>query len=139
MQNKLATIHFAETLDQLNAFATCDLSNYRDRYRDVIDMETIYISLKDYSVSDGLQKAEVEACVKLVTYNGSACSVSEENINMLFTKSAECKTQIVCGPSVLRCKGCGSFLSLVEGKKCSYCGESIDLEKHDWVIRKYNA
>ena len=139
VQNKLATVHFAETDGQINAFAVCDLSGLKDGYKNVIDMQTEYISLKSYSVSNGLQNALLEAFVKLICLNGEKCTVRNEHISMLLTKSADCKTQVVCGPSVLKCKGCGTSLSLLEGKKCAYCGKDMDLEKHDWVIREYEV
>lgn len=43
----------------------------------------------------------------------------------------------VCGVSVLKCKGCGSSLSLMEGKTCRYCGRNLDLKQFDWVIADY--
>ena len=137
IQNKLASVHFAENAAQINAFAACDLSGLQSRYKNVIDIQTDYISLRNYTVENGLQKALVEAVVKLVSLNGEKCSVSSENIKLLCTKSAECKTQIVCSPYVMKCRGCGASISLLEGKTCSYCGTEIDLEKHDWVIREY--
>ena len=137
IQNKLASVHFAENAAQINAFAACDLSRLQGRYKNVIDIQTDYISLRNYTVENGLQKALVEAAVKLISFNGKKCSVYNENIKLLCTKSAECKTQIICSPYVLKCRGCGASISLLEGKKCSYCGGEIDLEKYDWVIREY--
>ncbi len=137
IQNKLATVFFAETNAQINAFAVSDLSGLKEKYKNVIDFETEYICMKDYSVKDNLQRARLEVAVKLVLLDGDKSSVKKENLEMLVTKSADCKTQVVCPPSLLICKGCGASLSLLEGKKCSYCGNEIDLEKHDWVIREY--
>ena len=108
------------------------MSGYKDKYKNVIDLETEYICMKKYSVSDNLQNAWIEAAVKYVVLEGDKSSVKTANIEMLVTKSAECKTQIVCAPSVLRCKGCGASLSLLEGKRCRYCDTEIDLEKSDW-------
>ena len=31
----------------------------------------------------------------------------------------------------------GASLSLLEGKRCAYCGNELDLEQYDWVIREY--
>jgi rRNA maturation endonuclease Nob1 len=139
VQNKLASVCFADTNSELNAFASSDLSYLKDRYKNVIDIQTEYISLKNYSVEKGLQKARVEAEIKLVSYDGVKCSVKNETVNILFTKSSACKTQVVCAPSLLRCKGCGASLSLLEGKKCKYCGQEMDLEQHDWVIREFKV
>ena len=54
-------------------------------------------------------------------------------------KDASCKTQAVCGASVMRCQGCGASLSLMEGKTCSYCGRDLDLKAYDWVIDSYDV
>ncbi|MBO4705493.1 MAG: hypothetical protein J5647_07140 [Spirochaetaceae bacterium] len=139
VQNKLASVCFAETSGEINAFATTDLTYLKDRYKDVIDLQTEHISLKNYSVEGGLQKARVDAYIKLVKYDGAKCTVKDETVSMLFTKSSECKTQVVCAPALLKCRSCGASLSLLEGKKCKYCGNEIELEKHDWVIREYKA
>ncbi|MBQ7058250.1 MAG: hypothetical protein IJM83_02980 [Firmicutes bacterium] len=58
-------------------------------------------------------------------------------INLTLIKSAACKTQAVCGASVLKCRGCGASLSLMEGKRCAYCGRELDLKMYDWVITNY--
>ena len=101
-------------------------------------MTTDYISLKNYYVKNGLQYAEVEANVTLVNFNGNKCKKSSETIKMLLTKSAACKTQVVCGPSIMRCRGCGKPMTLLEGRICRQCGTDIYLERFDWVIREYN-
>ena len=58
---------------------------------------------------------------------------------MTLIKDAGCRTQAVCGASVLKCKSCGASLSLMEGKKCEYCGRDLDLAAYDWVIAKYDV
>lgn len=137
VQNKITAVHFAETEGQINAFAASDLSPNLGLYKDVIDVQTDDIMLQDYTVSEGLQKASVQANVRLLVLDGKKCNIKNETVKMLFTKSAECKTQVVCAPSVLRCRKCGASLSLLEGKRCAYCGNELNLEQYDWVIREY--
>ena len=62
----------------------------------------------------------------------------DEKLKITMIKDAGCKTQAVCGPSVLKCKGCGAGLSIMEGKTCKYCGRDLDL-KFDWVISQYES
>lgn len=54
-------------------------------------------------------------------------------------KSADCKTQNISEPSVLKCKGCGMSLSLMDGKRCAYCDHELDFAQYDWVITKYES
>ena len=56
---------------------------------------------------------------------------------MTLVKDVNCKTQAVCGPYVMRCRSCGSNLSLMDGKTCRYCGIEPDWKLFDWVIEEY--
>lgn len=138
VQNKISAIHFADNLNQINAFSEIDLSEYLKNYANVIDVDTLSLSLNSYDVKDGLQIAEVSAALLLHQYVDSKFKTTEENIKMRLIKSDTCKTQAVCGPSIFTCKSCGSSLSLMEGKKCAYCGHELDMKKYEWTISKYS-
>ncbi len=139
IQNKLAVIHYAESAAQINTFSLCDMTGFLERYKDVIDMEIKYIALDNYRVDKGLQVAEVSADVRLTGYNGKKCTARNESLKLVLTKAADCKTQVVCGPSVMTCHHCGSSISLLDGRLCTQCGNDIGLERYDWVIREYKV
>lgn len=139
IQNKLASVHFAETPQQINAFTTFDLSYMLNAYQNVVDIDTDYISLRYYNVdqASGLQVAGVEAYLTLSEYINGKIKRRDEKLQLTLTKSAACTTQAVCGPSIFKCKGCASSLTLLNGRLCPTCGADINLEAHDWVIRNY--
>lgn len=139
VQNKIAAVHYADTKEQINAFSYKDISGLLNNYTNVIDMDMDYITLRNYRLDQGLQIADVEAGLNLISYNGKKCSRKSEKLNLTLTKSAACKTQVVCAPSVMRCKCCGSPISLLDGRICHQCGTDIGLEQYDWVIREYNV
>ena len=136
-ENKLYAIHFADTLNEVNAFSDCDLSGQLQNYRDVVDIETISLMLNDYGIRNGMQMATVGAILLVRELKAGKIETRKEVVRMCLEKNADCKTQAVCGPSILRCKKCGSSLSLLEGKTCRYCGNVLDLRAHDWVITRY--
>ncbi|MDO5033727.1 MAG: zinc ribbon domain-containing protein [Eubacteriales bacterium] len=139
LQNKLYAIHFAETEKQVNAFSDCNLSEYLASYQDVVDIETLAMSLDSYKVEEHIQTASVSVKFLLRFMQGGKLKARTENLQLQLEKNADCVTQAVCGPSILQCTQCGSSLSLMEGKTCQYCGHELDLRAHDWVITDYKA
>lgn len=139
IENKLAGIHFANSEKEINAYATIDLSHHLPMYQKVVDMEVDSMSLEDYTVQNGLQHAKVLVNLQLLQSDGRAVKKKTERIALDLIKSADCKTQAVTGPELIRCKGCGASISLLEGKRCQYCGGDIPLFEHDWVITGYEV
>lgn len=139
VENKLAGIHFAENPKEINAFTTFDLSGMLSAYQNVIDVEVDFMRLDHYAVQNGLQYACVLTTLHLLSSEGNKVRKRVEKIRLEMIKSADCITQAVTGPEVIRCKGCGASLLLLEGKHCQYCGSHIPLFEHDWVITNYQV
>lgn len=137
IQNKLSAIHYADYEAQINAFSENNMSAFVHQYKDVIDVDFLDLSMDSYKSDGWIQTAGVSAELRLLELKGSRIRSRKERIRMTLIKSAACKTQAVCGASVLRCRGCGASLSLMEGKRCAYCGRDLDLKMYDWVITNY--
>lgn len=138
VQNKLMAIHYADRKEQINAFSDVDISNYLDSYRDVVDVDIMKMTLCSYEIKDGMQHAVVKTEMILRSFLDGKMKEKKENVKMMLSKSESCRSQTVCGPSIMTCSSCGSSLSLIEGKKCAYCGNELDLKKFDWVITEYD-
>lgn len=138
VQNKLSAIHYADKKEQINAFSDVDISGYLDSYRNVVDVDIMKMTLSSYEVKDGMQHATVRAEMVLRSFLNGKMEEKSENIKLILSKSERCKSQSVCAPSMLTCSSCGASLSLIEGKKCAYCGRELDLKNFDWVITEYN-
>lgn len=141
VQNKLAAIHYADFSDQINAFTNFDLSDKLAAYKNIMNVDVDSIALKKYDVKDGYQVAKVDVKLTLLmdNPNGKRAFEKGEKLQLTLVKSAVCKSQAVCGPSVMTCKGCGASISLLDGKTCPHCGREIDLAEHDWVISSYKV
>ena len=140
VQNKLYAIHFADTKNQVNAFSDLELSiNLLEKYEKVVDIETVSLSMTSYRIEEGVQIATVTANLLLRKFEKNKIKDREERVELRLEKSEHCKTQAVCGPSILKCKKCGGNLSLLEGKICKFCGNELDMREHDWVITKYDS
>ena len=140
VQNKLYAIHFAVKKNQINAFSDLELSiNLLEKYEKVVDIETVSLSMTSYRIEEGVQIATVTANLLLRKFEKNKIKDREERVELRLEKSEHCKTQAVCGPSILKCKKCGGNLSLLEGKICKFCGNELDMKEHDWVITEYSS
>lgn len=139
VQNKLYTIHFADNAGQINALSDCDLSNHLQKYKDIVDIDTLSVSMDSYKTQKGMQIADVSAELLLREFRNSKIKDVKENVTIRLEKSESCKTQAICGPSILRCKSCGSSLSLMDGKTCKFCRTELNMKEHDWVITQYSS
>jgi hypothetical protein len=139
VQNKLYAVHFADTGNMVNAFSECDLSRQLENYKDVVDMDTLSFYINTYQVKDDMQIARVSANLLLRELKNGKIENRKEFVTMRLEKNKDCKTQAVCGPSILKCIKCGANLSLIEGKTCEFCGNELNLKEHDWVITKYHV
>lgn len=134
IQNKLYAIHFADTKNQVNAFSDCNLSHCFRKYKDIVDIDTLSLSMDSYKKKEGIQRATVSATLVLREFKNKKIADRKEILKMGLEKNEDCKTQTVCAPSILKCGGCGSSLSLMNGKTCEYCGRDLDMKEYDWVI-----
>ena len=139
VQNKLSAIHYAESPAEINAFSESDLSSLTGKYKDVVDVDIQDMKMESYGTDNMFQRAAVSAELRLLELHGGKIKERNEKVKMTLIKDAGCKTQAVCGASVLKCKGCGAPLSLMEGKTCRFCGSTLDLKKYDWVIERYGT
>lgn len=139
VQNKLSSVLFAENRAQLQAFAAGDLTGFLGKYSDVVGVDVDHLDLTAYSVDAAQQHAEVDAYLYLTRYRGAHCRVRREKLHVTLAKAASCKTQVLCAPAVLRCKGCGTALDLLQGKHCPSCGRELDLMQYDWAIQSLRS
>ena len=139
IQNKLAAIHYASNNSQAHAFTLTDVSPHLDFYSNVVDMDVTEMSLLDFHCDETTQHIHMKAIANLTHAIGNRCKDTTETVELQLIKSAACKTQAVCGPSVLKCRNCGASISLLNGGKCEYCDTELNLWEHDWVIADYNV
>lgn len=135
VQNKISSVIFADTEEQIQSFAQGDLTPLLGKYTDVVGMDVDRMEIKRYFSDSLLQHADVDAVLLLTRYTGKRCVTRREYIRLKLVKSSECKTQVVCAPAVLKCRGCGTSLDLLQGKRCPYCGRELEMIQYDWIIQ----
>lgn len=141
--NKMAAIHYADSFRQISAFASQDLSHLLGKYDEIVNIDFDDLKLWDspdsFAVENGVQRIRCSVEMVLFGFVDGKIRLRNEVAKLELEKSADCKTQNICEPSVLKCKGCGMSLSLMDGKRCAYCDHELDFAQYDWVITKYES
>ncbi|MDE6209193.1 MAG: hypothetical protein K2M73_05890 [Lachnospiraceae bacterium] len=139
LTNKLESIHYAERMDEISAFTYCDLSHKIAGYANVLSCKLMECVITDYKSDDKIQILDVNVVMNLAEIMGMMVQNREEKIRLRLAKSIESKTSAVNDIIVYRCQSCGASVSLLNGGKCSYCGNSMEMIRYDWVVTWYDS
>lgn len=137
LSNKLLSICYAGSAREIEPFAVCDMTPLLARYRGVIDCKLLECVLMDYQADDHFQHLRVKVGMLLTRYENGGVRQEKAYLNLSLIKSIRALTQSINDVNVYRCNSCGASLSLLNGGKCAYCGQGLDLKEYDWVIEEY--
>lgn len=135
--NKLLSICYANSVREIGPFAICDMTALMTRYRGVIDSKLLECVLMDYRTDGGFQHLQVKVGMLLTKYENGGVRQEKSYLHLNLIKSIRALSQSINDVNVYRCDSCGASLSLLNGGKCEYCGQGLDLKEYDWVIEGY--
>lgn len=135
--NKLLSICYANSVREIGPFAICDMTALMTRYRGVIDSKLLECVLMDYRIDGGFQHLQVKAGMLLTKYENGGVRQEKSYLHLNLIKSIRALSQSINDVNVYRCDSCGASLSLLNGGKCEYCRQGLDLKEYDWVIEGY--
>ena len=137
LSNKLLSICYAGSPQEIAPFALCDMTPFITAFRSVIDCKLLECVLMDYQADINFQHLQIKAGMLLTKYENGAVRQEKAYLNLSLVKSIRALTQSISDVNVYRCDSCGASLSLLNGGKCEYCGQGLDLKAYDWVIEGY--
>lgn len=135
--NKLLSICYANSVREIGPFAICDMTALMARYRGVIDSKLLECVLMDYRTDGSFQHLQVKVGMLLTKYENGSVRQEKSYLHLNLIKSIRALSQSINDVNVYRCDSCGASLSLLNGGKCEYCGQGLDLKEYDWVIEGY--
>lgn len=135
--NKLLSICYANSVREIGPFAICDMTAIMARYRGVIDSKLLECVLMDYRTDGSFQHLQVKVGMLLTKYENGSVRQEKSYLHLNLIKSIRALSQSINDVNVYRCDSCGASLSLLNGGKCEYCGQGLDLKEYDWVIEGY--
>jgi len=144
IQNKLGTIFYGETKEEICAFAEGkkaenDILAKASQYADVINAETEWIKINKYENNKKFSRLHLECLMTFTKEKNHRLSRESRQIGFTVVRDRECKTQAICEPVYFKCASCGAPMSLLEGKICKYCGNERINSDFDWVIERFDV
>ncbi len=134
LSNKLLSICYAGSPQEIAPFAVCDMTPFIAAFRGVIDCKLLECVLMDYRADSNFQHLQVKVGILLTKYENGGVHQEKAYLNLALVKSIRALTQSINDVNVYRCDSCGASLTLLNGGKCEYCGQGLDLKEYDWVI-----
>ena len=131
----MKSIHYASTPQELAAFVKCDIASFVKSYQNIVNCETGKISFKNYRVEGDFQYLDIHREIEVLQDCDSHLQPARGAVGVTLAKriSHKLKNDV----TLYRCNGCGSSISLVEGGKCTYCGNEMDYAAYDWIVVGY--
>lgn len=137
LEYKLRNIHLTDRAEEVNVFARCQLNQIITDYKNVVDCDMTrlrFLNLK--KVSDGY-KLDVKVDLRLTEYNKNRIFTNYEKVNLVLFGKPEVIGKSITTLHQYTCPGCGASINILEGGKCSYCGNIFDYSQFGWVIESY--
>ncbi len=132
---KLKAIHYASAQKDVAAFVKCDISSFIKSYQNTLSCEIGTIAFKDYRIEGEYQYLDIHRELEVLQDCNTHLQQGKGVVSMTLAKRISYKPKN--DVSLYRCGGCGSSISLVEGGKCTYCGNEMDYAAYDWVVVDY--
>lgn len=133
LEYRLKQIHFAENVDEIQAFVQEDMRDYLPVYKDVIDLSLYRCLYTSYVKENGIERLGAYCSLLLLVEENGKIKKRKEHLWIGLRRNEHFKE----GRNKLNyniCPNCGSTISLLNGGVCEYCGEQLNLMDYDWVI-----
>lgn len=139
LSNKLMSLCYAESMEEIRPFAECDMTPFLEQYQNVIDCKLLECVWMDYQVREGYQYLAVQVRLGMTLYENGRMGKATVPMKLGLIRSMDALTQSINDVKVYHCVSCGRSLSLLNGGRCEYCGTRLDLKRYDWVIGRYEC
>ena len=136
IDSKIKAIHFASDIREIATFVKCDnMKPYLQDYQNTVVCDTGAYSMEKTWLEDGYRYIQLKRELNLQDDLGDRFGLRKEYLRLVITRKQG--TEVYNDVSIYTCKNCGATISLVEGGKCEFCGNELNLIEYDWVITKY--
>lgn len=138
LEYKLRNIHMAETANEVNVFANCDLTESVLSYQDVIECYMTRLEFVGAELIEDNYFVNANVTMRLSRIQGNKVKTENEIISVTLSLKQGCTEQKISAINRYSCLGCGSNVSLLNGGICEYCDTKLDYENYSFMIESYD-
>lgn len=139
LEYKLRNIHMTDNVNEISAYAGCDLSETIAKYREVIDCYISKVKFTDVYRDEYNYNVELDVIMRLTKLKGKRIKYENEKLKLKMSLRKGARDVNVGSIRQYSCENCGSSVSLLEGGVCEYCGTKLDYAKYSYIISEYNV
>ena len=139
LEYKLRNIHLTDKVEEVSVFARCSLQEAVSSYKDVVECDMTRLKFLQLQRDTDGYRVKVQVWLRLTECRGKKISDHYERVWLTLFGRPEVIGKSVTTLREYKCPGCGGSLNLLEGGKCSYCGNTFDYGEFGWVIEEYRA
>ena len=138
IENKLYILHYCDDEKDLETICNCKL---KVNYKNVLTCDTQKYFIKNISFSpdDEWVYMTCKIFLNIRYFENSKIKQRKEIVEFKMVRSLQSLKEIKPDFLVYKCKSCNASISLLNGGRCDYCGEKLELEKFDWKIVEYKS
>lgn len=137
LEYKLRNIHMTNSVNEVNVFANCDLSEAVTGYSDVVDCYITKVKFTDVCMDGDKYIVEFDMVMRLTRLKGKRIKFENEKLKLRMSLLEGINDVNIGSIRQYSCDNCGSSVSLLNGGVCEYCGTNFDYAKHSFVIEEY--
>lgn len=139
LEYKLRNIHLTDRAEEVSVFARCSLREAVSAYKDVVECDMTRLKFLQLQKDSDGYRIKVRVQLRLTECKGKKISDHYEQVWLTMFGRPEVIGKSVTTLREYKCPGCGGSLNVLEGGKCSYCGNTFDYGEFGWVIEDYRA
>ncbi len=139
LEYKLRNIHMTDRAEEVNVFARCPLDSVIKDYKDVVECDLSRLKFNRIQTDSDGYRVSVNAKMRLTECRRNRISVKYETLRLVLFGLPNVVNRPVAVLREYRCPGCGSGINVLEGGRCSYCGNVFDYSQFGWVIEDYHS
>ncbi len=137
LEYKLRNIHFAQNANEVNAFASFELSQVISHYNNVIECNIEKLKFLEVTAKGDLILFKVKVKMKLTKLWGDKIKEETEQVILNISLKNIVNNYDESNIIMYKCENCGSTVSLLNGGVCEYCGTKMDYSKYSFIIDSY--
>ena len=139
LEYKLRNIHLTDKVDEVSVFARCSLDDVVKDYHNVVECDMTRLKFLQFKEDSDGYRVNVESELCLTECKGKRISTNYEKVNLSLFGRPEVINRSVTTLREYKCPGCGSSVNVLEGGRCSSCGNVFDYSEFGWVIESYQS
>ncbi len=135
MLSRIRTFFLAETTDDIRVVSGAKPGQFQD----IVDVRIKEVKKIALVPNKDFQIVRAHVILDLVRLKNNKLVREDGNYAFDIYRLATTKTELRTDKEIYTCPSCASSLSILDGGRCKFCGNTTDLSRYGWVLGAVQA